>query len=172
MNEEYRSVVGYEEYYEVSDYGNVRTLRNSSRLKKYNLMSQSCNTSGYLRVTLCDGNKKPKVRYVHHLVAEAFIGARGKDKELNHRDGNKLDNYVDNLEYVTRKENQIHASKMGLFGDRKGESHNCSKLKDKDILNIRFMLSMGIYQRIIADLYNVSQYNISLIKERKAWNHI
>lgn len=103
--EEWRSVVGYEGLYQVSDEGRVR--RGGRVLKRQHT------ANGYPVVQLWrDG--EPKTCLVHRVVAEAFIGTVPDGKEVNHRDGDKENATPSNLEYVTRSENSIHAYKTGL----------------------------------------------------------
>ena len=105
--EEWRDVDGYEGYYEVSNLGRVRSLRISHKCKTppY-ILTEFGHSSGYRRVRFWD-----VVKYVHVLVATAFIEkCASVDKlEVNHKDTNKSNNRVDNLEWITHAENMIHA---------------------------------------------------------------
>lgn len=109
--EKWKYIKGYEKVYEISDLGNIKSLPRKNAKGK--MLNPARNNRGYLRVALClDG----KVRYdsVHRLVAETFIPNPRKLPEVNHIDGNKLNNNVTNLEWVTKGQNQIHAYKEGL----------------------------------------------------------
>lgn len=108
--EVWKDVPGYEGLYEVSDYGNVRTLdvRCYHKNKK-----QTKNKDGHMRVWLSKNSKK-KWSFVHRLVAKAFIN-NPKDKPVvNHLDGVPYNNHVSNLEWATRSENDLHAFRIGL----------------------------------------------------------
>lgn len=94
--------------YEISNYGKVRR---GSRLRK-NLVQNS----GYYSVDLFN-HCKMKHFLVHRLVAMAFIPTDDLNLDVNHKDGNKKNNYVDNLEWVTRSQNLKHAYKLGLKGE-------------------------------------------------------
>lgn len=92
--------------YEVSDEGLVRRVNNKNVLK-------GCITSGYRSVKLTFENSRQQRFYVHRLVAMAFIPNDDKKKTIvNHKDGNKLNNRVENLEWVTPRENNLHYYRM------------------------------------------------------------
>ena len=111
MQEIWKDVVGYEGLYKISNLGNVlSTRRNYSKGCKYLTPFEN---GGYDRVTLVV-NSKHKNLLVHRLVAEAFIPNPEQKEAVNHIDGNKKNNTVDNLEWVTKQENTIHAINIGL----------------------------------------------------------
>ena len=133
MNETWKDVVGFEGYYKVSNLGNVKSCDRyvkcsrglNKRLWKGKLLTKIISsTRGYEQVSLSVDGKSHKV-YVHRLVAEAFLV--GKHDTVNHKDGNKLNNCVDNLEWVSYSENNLHAYAMGLkspSGGRNGRKQN------------------------------------------------
>lgn len=111
------------EDYEIDEYGNV--YRNKNKLKP------QVHNKGYLRVYLSKNGKVSK-KYIHRLVAETFIPNPNNLPQVNHIDGNKKNNNVNNLEWVTSKENIIHAFKTGLSVIPKGENnHLYGKRGDK-----------------------------------------
>ena len=101
----WRNIKGYEGLYQISNYGNIKNLVTNKILK--------AQKQRYCKAYLYK-NKQRKCYGVHRLVAEAFIPNMANKPEINHIDGNKLNNNVSNLEWVTRKENEQHAVKMGL----------------------------------------------------------
>lgn len=113
MNEVWKPVRGYEDRYEVSNTGKVRSLnyRHKGITKE---LKPTTEGKGYLMVGLCrDGSMK--WGKIHRLVAEAFLPNPENKREVNHIDGDKKNNVVDNLEWVTASENMKHAFKIGLI---------------------------------------------------------
>ena len=107
MQEIWKDIVGYEGLYQVSNIGRVKSIKRDKILK------EQLNERGYLRVSLSK-NGKHKTWRVHRLVMITFIGyVEGKD-QVNHIDGDKTNNRLDNLEYVTPKENTNRAWKKGI----------------------------------------------------------
>jgi hypothetical protein len=107
----WRSIEGYEGHYEVSDRGQVRSIKSSKVLK------QATAGRGYPSVTLCkDG--VPVTRYVHHLVAAAFIGPRPAGFDTCHNNGDFTDNTAENLRYDTRNANMRDALAHGTHRSR------------------------------------------------------
>ena len=119
--EQFLSVVGYEGIYEVSSFGRVRVLPrtwksgiNTTQSRPGKILSQSSNTDGYKCVTLIK-NGKTKGFKVHRLVAIAFITCKDSTLEVNHIDGDKAYNSLENLEWCSHTENMLHARKEGLW---------------------------------------------------------
>lgn len=135
MKESWQPVQGYEGLYEVSDQGRVWSVdRVVERKSKWGTMSklrvkgrilQPLNmNSGYPAANLSKGGK-PKIYYVHSLVACAFIGPRPAGLQINHKDCDKYNNAVENLEYITHAENVEHAVRAGRFAARLTSSKAC-----------------------------------------------
>ena len=113
MKEEWRPVKGYEGLYEVSNTGKIKSFQ----WGKTRILHQNINQRGYHHVILSKNKVKKDLR-VHRLVASAFIPNPLNKPEINHIDGNKGNNNVNNLEWATRKENIDHSIKTGLCDER------------------------------------------------------
>jgi hypothetical protein len=108
--EQWRSIEGYEKYYEVSNLGRVRALdrpKSHSAYKNGRILAPATSRDGYLYVGLWDANQTPKhvTRRIHQLVAKAFISNPDSLPQVNHKDENKSNNCVDNLEWCSAEYN-------------------------------------------------------------------
>ncbi len=125
MKEIWKDIEGYEGLYEISNLGNVKSLARTWNFRDYGngkkqvikskekILKTSISNSGYVLVGLSKNNKN-SLKAVHRLVAKAFITNPTNKPQVNHIDGNKLNNRVDNLEWCTNRENQIYAWRNGL----------------------------------------------------------
>ena len=120
MEEVWKDIKGYEGLYQVSNLGRIKSLKrfkkNHSKLQKVNekiLKLYINKRNGYVYRNL-NKNSLEKNHRVHRLVAETFIPNPNNLPQINHKDGNKQNNCVDNLEWCTCKENMQHAYKLGL----------------------------------------------------------
>lgn len=101
-------------------------------------------------------------------MAECFLDKISKKNEVNHKNGIKTDNRLENLEWVSRIENMAHSVNTGLFPNQYGERNNNVKLLDRDLLKIMDLKNLGKTQNEIASIFGVSQSNISLILNLKS----
>ena len=163
MEEEYRDIHGYEGLYRVSNFGNVFSIKRDKTL------SPADNTHGYLRVSLSK-NGEVKHKSIHSLVAREFIGCCPVGFNINHIDGDKTNNCVDNLEYVSYSDNNLHAYNNGLA--KSGESHYNSKLTDSEVNSIKIRLSNGDKIGDVARDFSVSRETVSAIKHGRNWRHL
>lgn len=164
MTEEWRPVVGFEAHYEVSNFGAVRRTAPAKRTFAGRVLKPRFNPDGYTGVVLCADRRRTTVA-VHRLVAAAFIG-HPNGMEVNHKDGCKHNNALDNLEYVTRSENQRHAYKTGLHVALKGETNPYAKLTNAQVLEIR---SSSRPLRVFAERFGVSISAVHLARAGKSW---
>lgn len=164
-------VVGCEEFYQVSNTGLVK-----SKVRRYSMpnggfvnrggsiLKGKIDKYGYLSFHL-RVNKKSKHATAHRLVAIAFLGHK-ENLQINHIDGNKLNNHIDNLEWCTSSENLKHAY-LHKLKNQDGEKNPQAKLSNCDIIEIRSKLKNKEKGIDIAKEYNVSKSTISAIKLNK-----
>lgn len=126
---------------------------------------------GYYVVDLPNNNRNHNVVLVHRLVAMAFIPNPDNLPEVNHKDTNKLNNKVENLEWCTKSQNQKHKF-LNLNCSLKGSQKVNSKLKEKDVFNIIQLRKDGFSNRYIGNIYNISPSVVSSIYNNKAWTHV
>lgn len=166
MEEQWKPIPGWEGLYEASDQGNIKSFRNGI---ERNLTLTSDN--GYLRVGLCRKGFVKHLR-VHRLVAESFLPNPENKPCINHKDGNKLNNHISNLEWCTHKENMRHAFKTGLKKSLRGSKCYFSKLNENKVSVIKIMIYDGYSNRQIAKKMKVNRSTISRIRSNKAWIHV
>ena len=159
-----KEIKGYEgKYYTDVNGGIYRWVIRKKIFKKLKPMR----LSGYVAVDLgLNGNIKRHL--VHRIVANTFIDNPDNNPQVNHINGDKLDNRVENLEWVTRSENQKHAFSLGL-ATAKGIKNSQCKLTEKSVLEIR---KDDRANKLIAKEYLVSVTTIYDIKMFRSWNHI
>ena len=135
INQEWKDVIGYEGKYKVSNFGNIKSIqeydinygyKECDKIKKLILHQTGC----YV-VSLYSGNGKYKTKRVHRLVAEAFLEKIENKNQVNHKDGNRLNNNLDNLEWCNGSENILHSyrvlgRKNAMLG-KVGKLHKLSK---------------------------------------------
>ena len=155
-------VRGADGYYEVSNFGNVRSVKGGRRSGR--LLKASRRTlRGYMVVSLCKDGRTQSAS-VHRLVAKAFISNPEHKPCVNHKDGNPSNNHVDNLEWVTYAENEGHA--LYVLGKRNSQA----KLKPQDIPVIKSRLANGDRIVDIAKDYDVHKGLIWQIKDGRIWS--
>ena len=146
------------EDYIITDEGNIINKHNKHLLKP------QPNQKGYLRVVI--GKKR---YFVHRLVAEAFIPNPNNLPQVNHKDGNKENNNVNNLEWVNNKQNREHAVKNKLH--LCGEKCSYSKLNEEKVLFIRkYYNEFSI--KTLAEMFNVSRSTVSDVINNRTWKQI
>jgi hypothetical protein len=176
--ETWKSIEGFEGLYEVSDLGRVRSL-DRMHPRQYPIkgciisqrMGGGRNHNKYPTITITRVN--PKIRtdkLVHRLVAMAFIPNPENKPEVNHKDGDKTNNKVNNLEWSTRKENVRHSSENGLL--MTNGAHFNAILNLEQVKEIKIKLANGFKRSALAKEYNIGYATISLIGTGKQWKHV
>ena len=140
--------------YIITKKGEIINKRNGKKVKP------QPNGKGYLRVSIGG-----KLRFVHRLVAEKYVPNPENKPQVNHKDGNKLNNSAENLEWVTNMENRQHAVKNLLH--LTGEKCSWSKLNQEKVDFIR--LHQEITAKELAEKYNVSVPTINAVRQNKSW---
>ena len=134
--EVWKDVVGYEGLYLVSNQGNIKSLPRNGTCKQPKNLKMHLGNRGYYVVTLSKNNIRKKF-LVHRIVASAFIDNPKNLPQINHKDGNKINNNIENLEWITPYDNIRHSIETHLKPNDKGVKNYHSKLSENDILFIR-----------------------------------
>jgi hypothetical protein len=163
--DEWRNIAGYEGLYQVSRCGLVRSLR------RHKLMAVVHNQAGYRQVNLYR-ESKVKNFLVHRLVAAAFLGPIPKGMQVNHKDGDKENNSVDNLEFMTPEENREHAIRTGLTPCSKGEANVRAKLKEAQVREMRSLRQAKVKLADLASRFGITVRMVCEIVSRRAWKHV
>jgi len=173
----WKSVLGHEGFYSVSNRKRVKSLyRNIVKAdgKKYThlekILSIKISKQGYNQLKIRDENGRKTVK-LYRLVAEAFIPNPDNKPCVNHINGIKTDDRVENLEWTTYSENAQHAWDTGLNTRRIGELNKSSKLKENQVLEI-LKNNRKLTRIELSKEYNVSKTLIDKIVQRKVWQHL
>lgn len=164
----WKDVNGYEGLYQVSNQGRVKSIR-SNKIHKKRLTHD-----GYVKATLTVNYKSKDFR-VHRLVAEHFIPNPESKETVNHIDGNKENNNMDNLEWATRSEQNLHSYKLGLKQRMVGASNPCAKLTDEQVKEIRSLYVKGSKEFGTVALgrrYNVHAGVIEKVVKHISYKHL
>ena len=164
-----KKIEGFNHYY-ISDDGRVFSDARGGELRE---RATRLNQKGYKYTFLTNGKNVKKTAIIHRLVAEYFLPNYDKNLQVNHIDGDKTNNKVENLEMVTGLENMRHASEHHLLKNVCGEKHYKTTLTNEDVIEIRKKYMPKVYtMKMLADEYNVTKKSISAIINRRTWKHL
>jgi hypothetical protein len=159
--EQWCDVAGYQGWYQVSNFGRIRSLHHGQSRVLKTFTPKNC----YVQVTLYNEGIKI-LELVHRLVAEAFISNPTNLPEVHHKDGIKTNNRWSNLEWISvpdHRRNQPYA---------KGSQQGNAKLTESNVAEIRRLCAEGLTHRTAANRFHVCRSAITMIVNRKNWRHI
>ncbi len=196
MKEIWKDIEEYEGLYQISNLGRVKRIlfiNNIISKPENRILSNKLDNLGYVQVTLCKNGTR-KYKRIHRLAAKAFLPNPNNLPCVNHKDGDKNNNRIDNLEWCTHSYNTKHALSNGLIDANKikkarqknikkaqeishlqnvGETNCKSVLREKEVLEIRKIYSeRKMTQKQLAQQYGVHKDTISRIIHRETWKHI
>lgn len=176
MNETWHDIKKYEGYFQISNKGRFRSLYywNQHGLGKREtpliIKQVVCKNPGYFTVGVgFKGLQNKKRLYVHKVIAEIFIPNPNNLRCVNHKNGVKTDNRIENLEWCSHKENTAHAIKIGLMPKIIGQQQSNVKLTDSQVLEI--FKTKGTYVEV-AKKYNIHPNSVKSILIGRTWNHL
>ena len=176
MKELWRYIDGYDQMYEISSFGRVKSYKRNQP----KMLTPMQDRYGYLVIRLCKNSIEKKFK-LHRLVAQYFVENPNNYNEVNHKDGNKANNSFENLEWVTRSQNLKHAFRLGLKtgtgggGISKGEANGRHKLTKAEVLEIRnkYIFGSTIYGSVaLAKEYGVCKKTIQAIVNNQTWKDL
>ena len=144
-SEVWKDVVGFEGLYKVSDKGNVRSVARKDSIGRKcggRMLKPGYDKDGYLRVNLYK-NGKQKTRFIHRLVAGAFIPNPNGYSEINHRDENKVNNYANNLEWCTREHNVNHGTLIERSAQARSKKVKATNIETNEVITFNSTVEAG-----------------------------
>ncbi len=150
--------------YEITKCGIIRNKANK-RIK-----SQYVSSTGYYMISISKNNKTNPYK-VHRLLADNFIEKVNGKTSVNHKDGNKLNNCLSNLEWCNHLENMQHAFNTNLINNT-GSNNGMAKINESIAKQIKEMLKNKVSQQKIADKFNISRSLVLGINVGRLWKHV
>ena len=172
MTENWKQIPDWEGIYAVSDLGRVKRLAGSERCRADRFLKPMLNTRGYATVGLVAPGRKQVPRVIHRLVLSAFVCPAPKGHYANHINGDKTDNRLCNLEWVTPAQNIKHAYHTGLHGKYAGSAASAAKLTEQQVKDILERIARREYRKDIAAFYGIGLKTIDEIVSGNNWKHV
>lgn len=173
QNEIWVDLIGYEGIYVISNLGRVKTVIKRGNSVKGRILTPVVTKKGYLRIGLTDEKGIQRRFYIHRLVIESFNKCQEEKMQVNHIDGDKTNNRLSNLEFVTDKENKKHAIKNDL--NAKGEQIHTAVFTQEQIEWIRKHYKPGHSKygaRAMARTFGTSHSTIGKVVRNETWKHV
>lgn len=167
----WHTVIKSQGTYSVSNLGRVRRDRRGPNTYEGKILVAFPSSKGYASVDIRQNGIR-KTRPIHQLVGESFIGPCPEGMEWNHKNGNKMDARVDNLEFLTHSENTLHAYRVLGVPGLCGSTNPSAKLSESQIFQIRHLYKQGLSKLLLAEKFSVSKHTIHSIIYRRRWTHI
>lgn len=160
----WKDINGFRELYQISNLGRVRRKDNFKVLKPLSI------SKGYKGVRLYETKNKAITKKIHRLVAEYFIPNPLNLPQVNHKDGNKSNNRIDNLEWCSNEFNMNHAIINKLI--KLGEQRPCSKCTEKSLLLLQRLIDCGFTIKQLSIIYCISKNCMKEIIRGKTYSHL
>jgi hypothetical protein len=176
-SEIWKTIESYQDY-QISNFGRIKSFKRYNRTNK-NILNTIKNSSGYLIIDLSKNGKR-KIKFIHRLMYETFIGVIPEGYDVHHKDFTK-NNYLDNFKLIPKSEHhRLHKinyhpsikTKNKISEATKGEKNPNSKLSEKQVIQIHKLIKLGFKNIEISKIYEVNPVNICDIKYGRIWNYI
>lgn len=173
--EEWRPAAGFEDLYEASSMGRIRraVFAPKGRCTRPGKLLFPCFAQGYARATLRPRKNKAESILVHRVIAQTFLGAARPGTQVNHKNGIKADNRLENLEWVTRHENILHAWRTGLAKPARCERASRASLTNREaaaILRLRANTEIRVTE--LADAFDVPRSTVASLCAGRTWKSL
>ncbi len=173
----WKNIPKFNNEYQISNQGRIKSVHaiilrsNGTTHTRVSKVLKPSIDHGYLKGAVCV-NKRMIPYKIHRLVAEAFVDGYGLTKEVNHIDGNKLNNNASNLEWVSRSENMLHAVSTGLLPVTRGSQRSQAKMNEADVVLLKKMMVQGVRRKDICEKLNISIHMYKDVQRGKSWRHV